>query len=232
MSAFISIEADHVQLDLNGFSILCSNVLTGQPCTGSPTGTDGIYVTGDQARIRNGSVRGIPRDGIKSTGQVYGTHVEDVRINDVGRYGILVESEAYVRTSTISGCGNSGIVVGRESVVVGNSVHGCGDTGFRIGLGSRVHDNVSTRNQGDGFFVQDSSLIRANTAYKNGNDGIRTLNYCTVQHNAVSDNGGFGMVLGVHSAYGENVITTNSQGTVSGGVDMSSNSCNGTTTCP
>ena len=41
-----------------------------------------------------------------------------------------------------------------------------------------------------------------------------------------------GRVVGSQSAYAENVITTHTTGTVTGGLNMASNSRDGTTTCP
>jgi hypothetical protein len=48
----------------------------------------------------------------------------------------------------------------------------------------------------------------------------------------VRANGGFGLNLNASAGYRGNVITSNTTGTVTGGVDMGSNSCNGATTCP
>ena len=42
--------------------------------------------------------------------------------------------------------------------------------------------------------------------------------------------GTLGVLL--HAAYRENVINNNTAGTVTGGVNMGANSCNGTATCP
>jgi len=48
----------------------------------------------------------------------------------------------------------------------------------------------------------------------------------------VSLNAGFGLNLSTTAAYGENVITDNTMGTVKNGVNMGGNSCNGNTICP
>jgi hypothetical protein len=71
-----------------------------------------------------------------------------------------------------------------------------------------------------------------NTAYLNGSDGIVVFAGSTVLGNTVRANGGFGLNLNASAGYRGNVITSNTTGTVTGGVDMGSNSCNGATTCP
>jgi len=53
-----------------------------------------------------------------------------------------------------------------------------------------------------------------------------------VQRNAVHSNVGYGLNLGSQSGYRENVITNNTTGTVTGGVDAGANVCNGSLTCP
>ena len=52
-----------------------------------------------------------------------------------------------------------------------------------------------------------------------------------MQRNTVQSNDGFGLRLGNSAAYRENTINANLAGTVSGGVNMGSNACNGAT-CP
>ena len=53
-----------------------------------------------------------------------------------------------------------------------------------------------------------------------------------VQGNTVYSNSGWGLFLGEDSGYTQNVISSNMNGTVTGGVEMGTNACNGTTTCP
>jgi hypothetical protein len=50
--------------------------------------------------------------------------------------------------------------------------------------------------------------------------------------NTVRDNSGIGLNLGSNTGYTNNVITSNSGGTVSGGIQMGTNLCNTSTTCP
>jgi hypothetical protein len=51
-------------------------------------------------------------------------------------------------------------------------------------------------------------------------------------HGVLAPCGRYGLYLGPNSAYLENVITVSTTGTVNGGVNMGSNSCDGSTICP
>jgi len=83
----------------------------------------------------------------------------------------------------------------------------------------------------------DGTTIVGNTAYNNGDatdpsndDGIQCGVGCLVRRNLVRVNRGFGLRLGAGSAHGENVVTGNTAGTISGGVAASTpaqNYCDG-----
>ena len=53
-----------------------------------------------------------------------------------------------------------------------------------------------------------------------------------LQHNLVRSNGGTGISLSPSAAYLGNTVNGNTGGTVSSGLNMGSNSCDGTSTCP
>ncbi len=50
--------------------------------------------------------------------------------------------------------------------------------------------------------------------------------------NMVRNNTGVGLRLGGGTSYSQNVVDSNTGGTVVGGVQMGTNVCNGNTTCP
>ena len=74
--------------------------------------------------------------------------------------------------------------------------------------------------------------LSGNTALFNGGAGIRTALGCTVERNPVRSNAGHGLDLGSDSADRENVISANAGGTITGGLNLGDNACNGTPTCP
>jgi hypothetical protein len=106
---------------------------------------------------------------------------------------------------------NRGISVGPNCTVTGNTVRGNGFIGIQVETNCVVMGNVTAGNANDGLFTGGSCLVLSNTAVGNGNRGF---------------------ALSVADAYGSNVIASNTGGNVSGGVQIGTNLCNGTTTCP
>ena len=75
------------------------------------------------------------------------------------------------------------------------------------------------------------STVSGNLSYGNG-AGIFANAGSLVEGNNIRNNTGVGLDLASDAAYRENVINNNTGGNVTGGVNMGSNSCNGTATCP
>lgn len=74
-------------------------------------------------------------------------------------------------------------------------------------------------------------VFTGNAVSENGSAGMFVGEGTTVIGNTVHGNNGVGLTLGAGSGYGDNVINNNT-GTVSGGVQMGVNVCDGNTTCP
>jgi hypothetical protein len=137
-----------------------------------------------------------------------------------------------VKNGSITGMGSYGVSLRDQAEVTGLRVRWNRLDGIYAYAASTLSGNTAYQNGNNGITAAVGSTVSGNTAYDNGNDGIATGAGVTVQRNTVRSNGGFGLSLGSISAYRENVITNNSSGSVLGGVNMGSNSCNGTTTCP
>jgi hypothetical protein len=212
----IEVEADNVRIDLNGFSILGPTVCGFSGCspTGGGMGIEGSNVEG--LSVSNGTIQGMGDTGIQLTVGSGSSRIERVRAVSNGRVGISPGSESLVTHCTANNNGLTGISVGGQSVVshnIANDNQGTGvvSAGIRLGLGS--------------IGIQ-------NTAYRNDNDGIACSGRCTVLGNNVGNNSAFGLVLGSNSGYAQNVITVNTGGTVSGGIEIGENVCDTNTTCP
>jgi hypothetical protein len=66
-----------------------------------------------------------------------------------------------------------------------------------------------------------------------GNGGVGIRGFGVVTGNHTTDNTGFGLDMAASSGgYSNNVINFNAGGTVTSGVQMGTNVCNGSTTCP
>ena len=78
-------------------------------------------------------------------------------------------------------------------------------------------------------------VVTGNSVTFNGANGIDAFNGSTLIGNTVRSNTLMGMSLDTGtdaSGYANNVIRDNGMGTVTGGVEMGANVCNGNTTCP
>jgi hypothetical protein len=151
----IDITSADVTLDLGGFEIRGGAVCTGTPvtsCTNTGTG-DGIAAIGaDGVTIRNGTVRGMPRSGVRITGEH--SRVEGVTAISNGLNGIDV---------------THGMVV--DSV---------GSENFEDGISSSgtVQRCVTRFNRLNGFSVV-AGLILNSMADSNGAYGLATSNTLT-----------------------------------------------------
>lgn len=261
----IVITAPDVSLDLGGFSIRGEVVCTGTPLVCSPSVGLGAGIFTDARasllRISNGSISGMGADGMDLRG--LGCSVSEVQLGSNRLNGLTANSTfgCMVKNVTALGNGRSGILAGQQSVASGNTASFNGDSGISVGLGSTttgnsasfnlnlgisggsnvtMTGNTAVGNAGDGISVALGSTVSGNTSALNGGDGIQTGAGTLLIGNSVRDNTGAGLRLGDDSAYRENLITSNFEGTVvvvSGTIfNQASNSCtddsNATVICP
>lgn len=208
----INVTGSDVSIDLNSFVIQGPVVCSGFPvaCTPRSGAGFGIFAAGltpAGVSVRNGSVRG------------------------VGANGLHLGTQAVVTQVRSHSNGSSGITTGYASTVSESSAYDNGDTGIIAGTGSAVSHNVVFNNGTYGIFAYGGSTITDNSVAANRLDGILTEGGCKVTGNTSRQNSRFGLGLN-GSAYSGNVVSDNIAGTVDGGVDLGSNSCNGTPSCP
>lgn len=218
-AAGISIDADDVTLDLNGFEISFS----------PGAGVYGVSIVNIHRNItvRNGSVR-VPTGGVvapaSSCTQLL---VENVRVDVsagsglgiyLGNNGIVTgcavrgnSSAAGIHTgfsSKVVGCivvGQSsgpsayGIEVGDYSMVTGCTANSNGTAGIQGGRGCIVTDCVADVNAGFGIAVIDSSTITNCTARNNGTHGFNVGTGSTLTNCAAASNNVHGILTGTGS---------------------------------
>jgi len=189
----IHITADHVTLDLNGFSIIGPTICTGNPTTCNTSGGGvGIHAGDFQAgtipargvNVRNGTVRGIGFHGVRLMGD-----------------GAVVE-----RVRTI-GNGGPGIVVGNGAVIDSMAFNN-GGVGI-IALTAR--GNVADGNGSVGIFMRDGGVAAGNSSNSNNGDGISATK-ATVTGNTVIDNKGYGILANCPSSIVGNTVVGNLRG--------------------
>jgi len=217
----INIGSSNVTLDLNGFAILGPVACTDTTCTpesGVGTGVNvpsGFIYT--NITVRNGTVRGMGRDGLELEGDS-GMRVENVRAISNARNGINVgatfDESAHVTGCTVTRNGVDGINGPEASVITGN---------------------VSSFNHGHGIAIRDGSFVSGNTVFDNNMTGITAGSGSLVTGNAVRNNTGFGLDGG--AAYSNNAFFNNNGGNPndqvdSGLVEIGTNQCGADTVCP
>ncbi len=142
----ISITADRVSIDLNGFEILGSTVCvhpTSFPnpsVTCSPTGSGSGVAAPSRfdVTVRNGAVRGMGSWGVMAGENAI---VEGVHARGNGWVGIGASS-GVIRNNTAADNGSDGLWTGGNSVVDGNQSHTNGGSGVRTYGGSLITRNA------------------------------------------------------------------------------------------
>ena len=162
----ITIDADHVTLDLNGFSLL-----------GVPGALVGINVPGAHTNIRveNGTVAQWAKGGI-SAGSAVASSFDEVRIVGNGTNGVE----------------GHGLVVGEGCVVSACLVADSGLDGIQIGSFTTVRATMSYHNGADGLRIQpfsNSSAILDSHFGLNGSAGIRMTTANLLVHAQLRSNG-------------------------------------------
>ena len=159
----ITIDADDVTLDLNGFGI-----------EGVPGSLDGVHVTSGPRRnvlICDGSVRNWGDDGIDAGGGAAASH--EIRILGVRAMGNA----------------SNGIRAGSETDIVSCSSNGNGADGISVGGGCTVEGNECRDNGRHGIVAENDCWILENFVDDHcDGSGIRTDSVATnIEHNAIGD---------------------------------------------
>ncbi|MEZ4282892.1 MAG: right-handed parallel beta-helix repeat-containing protein [Myxococcota bacterium] len=252
----IRVSAPNTSIDLNGFEIVRSGCVGATtdctPTAGTGSGVavpdttgdvrgilvrdgaiTGMGVTGvflgNQAEVRNLRIRWNRLNGI---GAGVSSIVSDNTVHQNGSDGIVANHGSSVASNVVYQNGGRGILASTGATVSHNTAYSNGTVGISANAGSTVFGNTAYNNGADGIVVLSGSTVSGNTSFANEGDGIDTSLGCTVQRNTARLNAGFGLRLGSETAYRENVVTSNGAGTVTGGVNLFNNSCNGTTICP
>lgn len=193
-------------------------------------GGNGIQV-GRTGRVVNSTVEIVAGHGIETgrSGLVTGNAVYSVSGNGI-ELGI---SSSALDNTLDTGAGNGINAASGAALITRNSISRFSLRGIFVNAeGSTVSNNTVSSNDGDGIRVTEGSHVIDNTVFGNTGNGIVAFGGSSVQRNAVRGNDGVGLSMSGSPSYRENVVTNNAGGTVVGGVDLGSNSCNSTTSCP
>jgi len=205
----ITVNADNVVIDLNGFTI-----------TGNNT-NDGIYMNGrSNIEVKNGTVKGFDTGinehstatlqiGHRMTNvrAVFNVHdgmsfanneniIKNCTVSRNGRYGVYSTGDANRVTNTVV-IENAldGISMSRVSTVIDTTASLNRRSGIVVAEGSLVTGNNALSNSGSGISTGYGSTVLSNVADKNSNHGIQTSTACTIKDNVAISNGLSGIAL-------------------------------------
>jgi parallel beta-helix repeat protein len=195
-SAAISVSADDVTLDLNGFTVSSAG---GGIAANSHTNIE----------IRNGSVGPTKSSGIYANACTL-LRIIDVRVSDAGGNGISIASgkDSTIDRCSTYGCLSDGIFSDYNSH--GTAVRNCTakdnkGRGIVLGRDSSVVHSISTENRKTGIVAIERGLIENcfvtlnNLDLNNSDEGVFVMDYCTVRGNTITGNAAYGISVAADS---------------------------------
>jgi parallel beta-helix repeat protein len=159
----ITIQADNVTLDLNGFALI-----------GVGSGTHGIFVSsgGKNLTIRNGTIRNWGGRGLRA-GAATNSRFEHLRVSNSGAQGIEAGANCTVADCNVDTSVTNGILTAASGIVSGCTVTSSAG-GINVGDNSRVEDCVVDAGTGSSSGItcaQNCAVVHC-TAQNNPGKGI------------------------------------------------------------
>lgn len=205
----ITITADDVTLDLNGFEI-----------SGVPTSLDAINATASTRGIsvRNGTITGFPAGTGIAAISASGGRFADLTIASCGSEGLWAGPDSHLDRITVRACRN-GIRTGDRSTIADSTARDCTQRGIDAGSHCTISRCASVGNAGHNIYASAFAVIDRCTAnqstgahgiacplyavvsdciaVQNFGNGIDVANRSTVHDCTASQNGAHG----IHSNY-------------------------------
>lgn len=222
----IEIEAENVDLDLDGFQLLGPTRCPGPATPCSPVGMGvGIFSLGDGSSVHDGSITGFGNAGLMLTGDF---RVERVHVWNNGREGLFAAFDhgGLLVDSALFANGGDGAHTGRTIVVTGNIFGENKGAGFHGRAHTQVEESISWANSRDGFRGEEDLNLHYCVATDNGEGGLSGFALASVG----ADNGTYGVTMGLigDAIVLRSVLTGNGQGAwAAGGSSLGRNACNG-----
>jgi len=227
----ITIDADAVTLDLNGFKL-----------TGKAGSLSGIRVASNRSgiSIRNGSVEGWGQHGIDAS-SAFASEVLDVRARTNELFGIWVGKGCRVARCTAH-INNLAGIAAKDGSAVEDCVARWNPVGIGVENGCLIRGCTANENTANGITAWGKTLISECQVFKNwtngiaaghgsivtkctvsenGGDGIQVVNNCQVRDNDCLENGrGAGDGAGIHATGDGNRIEGNHCAGADRGLDL------------
>jgi hypothetical protein len=188
----ITIGADDITIDLNGFTL-----------TGGPGSLEGITIPfampHQNLTVQNGTIRefenGVTTSSVSKNVRVAnvqifecrdcgmilrnsGSLVKDCTANDNVGVGIFLADDSMATANIANANGSQGIQVGSQCLVSGNVANNNGGSGIIMGgVGGTVIGNVACNNQNNGISVSfGNNFVHQNSAINNDQSGSGSTN--------------------------------------------------------
>jgi len=191
----IIVNADHVIIDLNGYSII-----------GRGAGSNnGVYMEGrSNVEIKNGTIRNFGENGIcEASGDGSQQRIINIRAIENGASGITLRGSSHsIKDCTVANNVTLGLFCA-ASIVSGNIAYRNGETGISAWLGSVVTGNTAFDN-GSGIYANGSTVI-GNNAFHNASYGISLGGHSLVDQNTAYDNATSNIVPCPTCVFGRNL---------------------------
>ena len=215
--------------------------------------TDGAVSLGDEAQIADCRFTGNGSNGSSTIEVGDASRVEGNTVAGGGGTAIDASDASVVRRNTILGHAQNGVrtasgaVVSENSIrsntlagvtcsscrIVGNTLEQNQNGVSSIGGGALIEGNIITTNHSSGISGNEL-IVRNNVIRANASHGVTVGNTSILEGNQISFNNGFGInaASGAPVALRNNALWNNTAGTVSGGLDLGGNVCQGAASCP
>jgi parallel beta-helix repeat protein len=179
-SGGITISADGVTVDLNGFALV------------GGTGP-GVLVSGIRTNvaIRNGTINGWTSFGVDAS-LAFNCQYQDLRLSLNGGAGLFAGTNSTVINCSAQSNGGTGIATWNGCTISGCTAQGNGTAGFATGIvgldGSTISGCTSRNNTANGITTGEGCTVSGCTVFGNGGKGITpgfgsTVNDCTARLN-------------------------------------------------
>jgi hypothetical protein len=233
----IEITADNVNLDMNGFTIVGTNLCVSPPtCSAAGTGI-GIVSANHQLSLEHGLITGMGSHGISMTG--LGLVFREMGVSHCAGNGIQTSDRAFFYDAAVGLNGGNGIVTGLGANLINthSGINGAG--GVIAGDAAKIDEGGFGANVGNGIVTGGFAMITGVNANGNGGNGI-TVSYGSLIDGCLAQgNTGTGIVFPATvgttaSMYKNCLISGNATATVTGteGNSVGPNYCNGNAVCP
>jgi len=219
----IMVDADHVNIDLMGFRLSGSSVMSAH------TDNNGVYIMNNHnyVTVRNGSIstflNGILAENLNKTNFKFinlyvtgsaakgiyikwgGSFIKNCEVSNNALSGLWSRGDNIILNSKFLSNGEDGVIGGSNNIIKGNIFSNNSRDGLVVNSNSHVINNNFQDNGKHGISAQFSNIIKDNVVFRNGGVGIFSSRYSIVKGNTIRDS----ELSGIYSLFGNFIDSNN-----------------------